>query len=140
MADRARSSRVFQSTLPVWGATREEVSSSFTNWFQSTLPVWGATEPQSTLWSLFSVSIHAPRVGSDWLWGRRQGRIEGFQSTLPVWGATLFGKVRKLDVRFQSTLPVWGATLDVTLQYADEVFQSTLPVWGATLAFDFMSS
>ena len=60
------------------------------------------------------ISIHAPRVGSDFqffeviLWQLL------FQSTLPVWGAT--GSdiyvVRKL-VKFQSTLPVWGATRDV---------------------------
>ena len=78
----------FQSTLPVWGATlppscchshhshfnprspcgerpalrpvsREGVE------FQSTLPVWGATSQPVFLRHLCSISIHAPRVGSD---------------------------------------------------------------------------
>ena len=33
--------------------------------FQSTLPVWGATSPTSTTGKDPPVSIHAPRVGSD---------------------------------------------------------------------------
>ena len=35
---------IFQSTLPVWGATTMTISGSKTTQFQSTLPVWGATE------------------------------------------------------------------------------------------------
>ena len=56
----------FQSTLPVWGATIGSLANKLGDGeFQSTLPVWGATyhhgrEPRST-----SISIHAPRVGSD---------------------------------------------------------------------------
>ena len=33
--------------------------------FQSTLPVWGATDNLSTGIILGRISIHAPRVGSD---------------------------------------------------------------------------
>ncbi len=33
--------------------------------FQSTLPVWGATPPPLTLRAAAEISIHAPRVGSD---------------------------------------------------------------------------
>ena len=55
----------FQSTLPVWGATAPPASLPSQTVFQSTLPVWGATF--SSLKKLFtmSISIHAPRVGSD---------------------------------------------------------------------------
>ena len=36
------------------------------NWiFQSTLPVWGATNTSATINQLNAISIHAPRVGSD---------------------------------------------------------------------------
>ena len=35
--------------------------------FQSTLPVWGATNQNLLAWFGFEVSIHAPRVGSDQL-------------------------------------------------------------------------
>ena len=35
--------------------------------FQSTLPVWGATHPPCTHLAASGISIHAPRVGSDWM-------------------------------------------------------------------------
>ena len=56
--------------------------------FQSTLPVWGATNSFSGNSGALKISIHAPRVGSD---RRRRVRLPPcciFQSTLPVWGAT----------------------------------------------------
>ena len=83
------SQRVFQSTLPVWGATfgNSQIKKA-TRIFQSTLPVWGATgieystasskpdfnprspcgeRPGIVVACLVAVliSIHAPRVGSD---------------------------------------------------------------------------
>ena len=58
---------IFQSTLPVWGATLWAPKIFTPGRFQSTLPVWGATMSCSTLTTPSS----------------------SFQSTLPVWGATL---------------------------------------------------
>ena len=55
----------FQSTLPVWGATCDSDFARFVNKFQSTLPVWGATGTSSFSTIDYSISIHAPRVGSD---------------------------------------------------------------------------
>ena len=146
--------------------------------FQSTLPVWGATASFLGSQLLEMISIHAPRVGSDRddsitftrdknfnprsPCGERPGqsprscRSWQFQSTLPVWGATtITAKVFGLLKPFQSTLPVWGATsyveaLGRILRYFNPrspcgerrdscplpcctvTFQSTLPVWGAT--------
>ena len=79
---------VFQSTLPVWGATKSNLlqranffdfnprspcGERLCAWadkihhqrFQSTLPVWGATCYQGDRKSGSLISIHAPRVGSD---------------------------------------------------------------------------
>ena len=79
---------LFQSTLPVWGATslREEITMVRKNFnprspcgerllihnhtltskrFQSTLPVWGATILREIPAGTEGISIHAPRVGSD---------------------------------------------------------------------------
>ena len=56
---------LFQSTLPVWGATKDRKGLEKVVKFQSTLPVWGATQPMQS----------------------RALRLL-FQSTLPVWGAT----------------------------------------------------
>ena len=68
---------VFQSTHPVWGATRAvEVAQWYKNLFQSTHPVWGATGPPEQLLEQ-----------------------QPFQSTHPVWGATCFRSV--------GSLPVW---------------------------------
>ena len=56
----------FQSTHPVWGATRvTQVSSPSWGGFQSTHPVWGATAALVLLGEDTRISIHAPRVGCD---------------------------------------------------------------------------
>ena len=147
----------FQSTRPVWGATRQVVHSDavFQNFnphapcgarlglvqslsgysqFQSTRPVWGAT-----------AYIHASASPA------------AFQSTRPVWGATRctaahrwtqgisihtprVGRDDNIRVstasgaEFQSTRPVWGATTRRNLSPNRFLFQSTRPVWGATSA------
>ena len=130
------SATVFQSTLPVWGATRGRLPG----------PDGGD-----------AISIHAPRVGSDSNANLAVTRVSyfnprspcgerpafrwwvglpmySFQSTLPVWGATLTPVFRNIALdEFQSTLPVWGATGSLLLRDLLHVlFQSTLPVWGAT--------
>ena len=80
---------IFQSTRPVWGATRYQTRDYQAGGFQSTRPVWGAT------------SGHVLRTLSPNL----------FQSTRPVWGATAARPAPQKSNRFQSTRPVWGATL-----------------------------
>ena len=61
----------FQSTLPVWGATMlRKLTLRLPGSFQSTLPVWGATSHSHNLKpSHFRISIHAPRMGSDFCLG-----------------------------------------------------------------------
>ena len=108
--------------------------------------------------STHPISIHAPRVGSDFAaagillgWrnfnprspcGERRPEdkmehlIRAFQSTLPVWGATLQDTQRHDVETFQSTLPVWGATGSILQSQVSLEFQSTLPVWGATALGD----
>ena len=126
--------------------------------FQSTLPVWGATRRVRRAGAPWLISIHAPRVGSDGMVAVVQPHVGPFQSTLPVWGATTSldlsssvfgyfnprspcGERRGLkshsvpSVRFQSTLPVWGATRGLRATQPHHGFQSTLPVWGATAVF-----
>ena len=59
-------SDLFQSTLPVWGATISTLLFCLSHWeFQSTLPVWGATGLGAFQQRPVVISIHAPRVGSD---------------------------------------------------------------------------
>ena len=84
----SRSNTAFQSTPPAWGATSTRskpptTAKSFNprpprggrlrlfgmteraDLFQSTPPAWGATTTPRSLFQLFLVSIHAPRVGGD---------------------------------------------------------------------------
>ncbi len=104
--------------------------------FQSTLPVWGATyrlnhSPRISMY----FNPHSPC-------GERRNRGDGhpyryqFQSTLPVWGATDTHVCMPRCLAFQSTLPVWGATWLWSRGTRSRMeFQSTLPVWGATKRF-----
>ena len=56
--------------------------------FQSTRPVWGATRRSPRQLMRLPISIHAPRVGRDTLFPENAVRLGAFQSTRPVWGAT----------------------------------------------------
>ena len=57
--------------------------------FQSTLPAWGATLNQIPIFAHPLISIHAPRMGSDLLVHVTMDIADiQFQSTLPAWGAT----------------------------------------------------
>ena len=104
-----------------------------------------------------TISIHAPRGGSDPKSCPLSMAALLFQSTLPVGGATFFPPhfivfprnfnprspwgerlprfhPHSSNYRFQSTLPVGGATVEVFVYLLYSIFQSTLPVGGATPA------
>ena len=151
---------LFQSTLPVWGATTARPINQPCSVFQSTLPVWGATPGVKTAKlaeSIFQSTL--PVWGATREFQAGNGIFLLFQSTLPVWGATARKLTTSVTMLFQSTLPVWGATGDQYLpeepedisihaprvgsdifgqvgQYRGILFQSTLPVWGATAKAD----
>ena len=95
--------------------------------------MWGATSLGSDLAHHSSISIHAPRVGSD-SGDYALGFIAGlFQSTLPVWGATIEKQLLKLAGHISIHAPRVGSDLSGEIGLAvDQGFQSTLPVWGAT--------
>ena len=61
-----------------------------------------------------TISIHAPREGSDSITLNSRQKSVKFQSTLPARGATALGKIRGTQDKFQSTLPARGATMDAT--------------------------
>ena len=80
----------------MWGATAFADISAKIQGFQSTLPVWGATKLDIDTVDALIISIHAPRVGSDSNGAGCRPWLCRFQSTLPVWGATtecaMYGK------------------------------------------------
>ena len=129
---------LFQSTLPVWGATRLRLILACGTWISIHAPRVGSDKNVLVNEMTYQISIHAPRVGSDSI-RKSGGYIAGqFQSTLPVWGATRAGGDVVPGSLFQSTLPVWGATETMLRRCLDAEFQSTLPVWGATCYIGMM--
>ena len=148
--------RVFQSTLPVWGATVMAPCCAADNVFQSTLPVWGATKCAGEF------KRGKPNFNPRSPCGERLGHHEQvlvdktFQSTLPVWGATLervqhdgvgsisihaprvgsdsiIGPKIAASADFNPRSPCGERLKSINNDYRVRVFQSTLPVWGATL-------
>ncbi len=123
----------FQSTLPVRGATAADIAGGEGVVFQSTLPVRGATS--GIMWAAFpsSISIHAPRAGSDAPGQRHPNSFQNFNPRSPCgerhprW--VVKGGWAKISIhapRAGSDDQAQGTSLD------SQVFQSTLPVRGAT--------
>ena len=123
--------------------------------FQSTLPVGGATVVFAEYYLIKEISIHAPRGGSDpensenissvtdfnprSPWGERPhasgagAAAPQFQSTLPVGGATCGMMSCIMIIKNFNPRSPWGERLLLRSIYGFSFsFQSTLPVGGAT--------
>ena len=79
---------IFQSTLPMRGATKTDMIKSKPVIFQSTLPMRGATLSIASGIPNKAISIHAPHAGSDCKHLPKRKVYQVFQSTLPMRGAT----------------------------------------------------
>ena len=102
---------LFQSTLPGWGATSWRLATTIRYKFQSTLPGWGATIFSGRFHSIVAISIHAPRMGSDYHRWRTRPHSSNFNPRSPD-GERLNGMAGIIGGSlFQSTLPGWGATI-----------------------------
>ena len=145
LSHRRGRARQFQSTLPVGGATnavrdREGRTTNFnprSPWgerlfrhlhvrnykkFQSTLPVGGATKARLSREKLLSISIHAPRGGSDSWWKSLSYSGRNFNPRSP-WGERLgltHSNTRTADFNPRSP---WGERLGwfTELSPADEI-------------------
>ena len=133
MVDCAKRPRTFQSTHPVWGATKRRTSCRLRRHisihaprmgcdsqrkqilthsvaFQSTHPVWGATIDPRKIGAYKVISIHAPRMGCDIGLARVRRRAVYFNPRTPYGVRQYFDAARTTSISFQSTHPVWGAT------------------------------
>ena len=132
---------LFQSTLPGWGAT-PMISTRVlprTN-FNPRSPDGERRSDHCRCHYRPEISIHAPRMGSDYAPLICFNVCSIFQSTLPGWGATFSKSTRrKTMTKFQSTLPGWGATCARCSRASRSPFQSTLPGWGATAKMDIFA-
>ena len=149
--------RAFQSTHPVWDATRaDEALRAIVN-FNPRIP-YGMRPGWLTLSMLLLLNFN-PRIP----YGMRRNRAPIltnkllFQSTHPVWDATQTLLMTSHFVIFQSTHPVWDATsssrsitarinFNPRIPYemrqtsscralVTVIFQSTHPVWDATFSY-----
>ena len=126
--------RLFQSTLPGWGATRRlaDIDKAY-DVFQSTLPGWGATGmTMAEIMPYFNISIHAPRMGSDLLGVQRGSGYDDFNPRSPDGERPSTPPSYMRSTHFNPRSPDGerrGGCRKVALL---RVFQSTLPGWGAT--------
>ena len=105
-----RDYKVFQSMLPVRGATQSYQPSASSQIFQSMLPVRGATQ----LWDwddlVQNISIHAPRAGSDDCPPYGPAGQPDFNPCSPCGERREVLTKAGTWIEFQSMLPVRGAT------------------------------
>ena len=109
--------RLFQSTLPAWGATRTSFPAPAAVRFQSTLPAWGATTDSARSVLLANFNPRSPR-------GERPSTSfiscspSRFQSTLPAWGATTQQKSALISRLISIHAPRVGS--DLALRRVDD--------------------
>ena len=126
-------SQEFQSTLPARGATREILVISISMPFQSTLPARGATLRRVAGHRIVSISIHAPRTGSDTSTHTTPNCLGNFNPRSPH-GERLGINHQQLGAcRFQSTLPARGATAVNGKKYATGEISIHAPRTGSDL-------
>ena len=106
------------------------------NVFQSTLPVGGATEETRQKFDNSFISIHAPRGGSDVSDIIRRTSTGNFNPRSP-WGERRLRLIWIFSQSYFNPRSPWGERLTSITRFLPElVFQSTLPVGGATGASD----
>ena len=123
----------FQSTHPVWDATFMAVRHWVIRGFQSTHPVWDATERIRTTLDALSISIHASRMGCDHATKASRQRRSYFNPRIP-YGMRRVGRViqRRLTY-FNPRIPYGMRHQDTKFEVRTWLFQSTHPVWDATV-------
>ena len=126
------SGSIFQSTLPLRGATRQAWQTSPSNGnFNPHSPCGERPKRSARRSSTCNFNPHSPcgeRLNS----AAPLLKPDLFQSTLPLRGATRMDELCRDTIKFQSTLPLRGATNGDRGKTNAEVFQSTLPLRGAT--------
>ena len=126
--------KLFQSTLPVKGATL--LLFHHPGDFQDFNPrsLWRERPFQKIIYMVYRlISIHAPCEGSDIYLSGAKNVCKYISIHAPCEGSDLYERLSpKLDIIFQSTLPVKGATELRRKKDLTNPFQSTLPVKGAT--------
>ena len=124
----------FQSTLPVRGATSLPPAATVPGRdFNPRSPCGERQVFHRFFCAFYTISIHAPRAGSDRHCPSRNAVNLSFQSTLPVRGATTAEHPAPLSIDDFNPRSPCGERQSAQKSRAEIVqFQSTLPVRGAT--------
>ena len=146
---------IFQSTLPLRGATDKRLHDFYLAMISIHAPLTGSDQCFWRFISSRQISIHAPLTGSDGgelesrftcqdfnprsPYGERQERMpstsfsKAFQSTLPLRGATLSANsANTITNNFNPRSPYGERLHQLTQKSPPTKFQSTLPLRGAT--------
>ena len=126
--------QLFQSTLPARGATDEYIKALDEVTISIHAPREGSDGARARLpLPVKAISIHAPREGSDGLRSHVCFALVRISIHAPREGSDLIQlQARSFRFRFQSTLPARGATSPSPATAPTPPFQSTLPARGAT--------
>ena len=116
----------------MWGATCFSAFPLVATVFQSTLPVWGATSHLVCNCTILGISIHAPRVGSDPASVTCWYPAENFNPRSPCGERHSSAFHVILSANFNPRSPCGERRDHDNGQILAGRFQSTLPVWGAT--------
>ena len=123
----------FQSTLPARGATPRRVAGNRIVSISIHAPRTGSDARTSAAIPDVPISIHAPRTGSDQRIVILPAHRNHFNPRSPHGERPAHSNPAGASQSFQSTLPARGATRRLMSYMQSSVFQSTLPARGATL-------
>ena len=126
---------LFQSTLPVRGATDPTFPASFRFSISIHAPRAGSDVLLLLLFIIARISIHAPRAGSDGLCGNSFDYDRRISIHAPRAGSDVFSLLSASRFRISIHAPRAGSDFSERITApSPSVFQSTLPVRGATYA------
>ena len=108
--------------------------------FQSTLPARGATAALSAVFSGVSISIHAPRTGSDPQIAAKFHRKLYFNPRSPHGERPSRRTSTRKQFLFQSTLPARGATKEATAVYINEEISIHAPRTGSDAKLSLLAT
>jgi len=125
--------RVFQSTPPAWGATYLAPPHCLQDFYFNPRPPHGGRQLiQRFPRRVFSISIHAPRMGGDCLpWNSFPG-ASYFNPRPPHGGRLGYAFYNPNPLNFNPRPPHGGRRSGTPIKGQYSQFQSTPPAWGAT--------
>ena len=128
----SRATWLFQSTLPLRGATGKTFGLRLALFNFNPRSPCGERHKSLSRTREKAISIHAPLAGSDNARASVDANNKHFNPRSPCGERPSEKSKTIIFIGFQSTLPLRGATKRLNKLFGLDVFQSTLPLRGAT--------